>query len=145
MGLAHKLMSNVSQVFSNNCRANLGDEFCKFKPVWIEGVVTKVLGKNSWIDDSLNQDNGYFNYGIVRFKTGGNAGNSFEVKEFLEKRVTTCLSLPYPIEVGCEYQIMVGCDKKFLSCVGKFNNAVNFRGEPFLERAHCLIKKLTIE
>jgi uncharacterized phage protein (TIGR02218 family) len=134
MGVAHKLMSNVSKVFSNNCRANLGDEFCKFKPSFVDGIVSKVFGNNSWIDDGLAYDNGYFNYGVVRFKTGKNAGSSFEVKEFLEKRIVTCLNLPYIIEVGQEYQIMVGCDKKFSSCINKFNNAINFRGEPFLER-----------
>jgi uncharacterized phage protein (TIGR02218 family) len=134
MGLAHKLMSNISAVFSNHCRANLGDEFCKYKPSVIDGVISRVASNNSWIDDSLNQANGYFNYGFVKFKTGKNMGKSFEVKDFLEKKIITCLNLPYKIEEGQQYQIMVGCDKSFSSCVNKFNNAINFRGEPFIER-----------
>lgn len=134
ISLSHKLMSNISAVFSNDCRANLGDEFCKFQPIAIDGIVSKVLNNNSWIDHNLTQPNGYFNYGKVKFKQGGNANFFFEVKEFLEQKITTCLNLPHNLTIGQEYQIIVGCDKKFSSCVNKFNNAINFRGEPYLNK-----------
>ncbi|XVN43247.1 MAG: phage BR0599 family protein [Candidatus Rickettsia vulgarisii] len=29
-------------------------------------------------------------------------------------------------------KITAGCDKKFITCCNKFNNAVNFRGEPLI-------------
>ena len=29
-------------------------------------------------------------------------------------------------------ELVAGCDKKFITCCNKFNNAVNFRGEPLI-------------
>ena len=131
-GISHKLMANATEIYSAGCRASLGDGFCKLKLIPIIGEVTKVISNNSWIDNSLTQENSYFNYGKVRFVTGKNALKEVEVKEFNNKEIVTILSLPYNIEIGDEYEITVGCDKKFSSCVGKFNNAVNFRGEPHI-------------
>jgi len=31
---------------------------------------------------------------------------------------------------GDKYRAVIGCDKRFETCIKKFNNAVNFRGEP---------------
>jgi uncharacterized phage protein (TIGR02218 family) len=37
-----------------------------------------------------------------------------------------------PIENGCRVELREGCDKKFATCTERFNNAINFRGEPHL-------------
>ncbi|MDE5056044.1 phage BR0599 family protein [Wolbachia endosymbiont of Drosophila bicornuta] len=31
-----------------------------------------------------------------------------------------------------KYSILAGCDKTFPTCRSKFNNTVNFRGEPYI-------------
>ncbi len=31
-----------------------------------------------------------------------------------------------------EVKIISGCDKNFITCCNKFNNAINFRGEPLI-------------
>ncbi|MCZ6901461.1 MAG: phage BR0599 family protein [Rickettsia endosymbiont of Ixodes persulcatus] len=31
-----------------------------------------------------------------------------------------------------EVKITAGCDKNFITCCNKFNNAINFRGEPLI-------------
>jgi uncharacterized phage protein (TIGR02218 family) len=36
------------------------------------------------------------------------------------------------VESGCRVELREGCDKRFETCVTRFNNAVNFRGEPHL-------------
>ncbi|MCC8418870.1 MAG: phage BR0599 family protein [Rickettsia endosymbiont of Glossina mortisans submortisans] len=33
-----------------------------------------------------------------------------------------------------EVKIIAGCDKNFISCCNKFNNAINFRGEPLIPK-----------
>jgi uncharacterized phage protein (TIGR02218 family) len=35
-------------------------------------------------------------------------------------------------ESGCRAELREGCDKRFATCVSRFNNAANFRGEPHL-------------
>ena len=37
-----------------------------------------------------------------------------------------------PVEVGCRIELREGCDKRFETCVSRFANAINFRGEPHL-------------
>jgi hypothetical protein len=34
--------------------------------------------------------------------------------------------------------LMSSCDKTFITCCNKFNNAVNFRGEPFIPEKNFL-------
>jgi uncharacterized phage protein (TIGR02218 family) len=42
------------------------------------------------------------------------------------------LPISEPIQAGDKYSITAGCDKQFNTCVEKFNNAINFRGEPHI-------------
>ncbi|WP_353285542.1 phage BR0599 family protein [Wolbachia endosymbiont (group B) of Agrotis puta] len=42
------------------------------------------------------------------------------------------LLLHIKISTGDKYSILAGCDKAFLTCKNKFNNTVNFRGEPYI-------------
>ena len=77
-----------------------------------------------------------FNFGFVKFMTGLNSALSMEVKTYLRDNsgvggvVSLSLSMPYDIVVGNQLEITAGCDKSFSTCQGKFNNAINFRGEP---------------
>lgn len=43
---------------------------------------------------------------------------------------TLVLPMPYAVESGDSYIAQAGCDKNFATCVARFDNAVNFRGEP---------------
>jgi uncharacterized phage protein (TIGR02218 family) len=38
--------------------------------------------------------------------------------------------MPYTIETGDRFTIVAGCDKSSKTCIEKFNNIINFRGEP---------------
>jgi uncharacterized phage protein (TIGR02218 family) len=134
MGLAHKLSANISETYSNSCRANFADDYCQIKPVAIAGKISQIINNKSWLDESLNQEVGYFNHGLVKFTSGANAGYEFEVKDFVANMINLCLHLPYKSNIGDKYEIFTGCDKKFSTCIAKFNNAINFRGEPHLEK-----------
>ncbi len=134
MGLGHQLSTNISQTYSNSCRATFADSCCQVKPVAIAGKISQIISHKSWFDEGLKQQAGYFNYGLVRFTSGANAGGEFEVKDFVANMINLCLHLPYESKIGDRYEIFTGCDKKFSTCVAKFNNAINFRGEPHLEK-----------
>jgi uncharacterized phage protein (TIGR02218 family) len=40
--------------------------------------------------------------------------------------------MPFAVEEGDSYSLQAGCDKTLPTCITRFNNALNFRGEPFV-------------
>lgn len=94
------------------------------------GTVTSATSAFAFGDTSRTQDTGYFNDGNLTFTSGENAGLSMEVREYTVGNFTLFLPMPYRIEVGDSYSVVAGCDKLFETCIGRFNNALNFRGEP---------------
>jgi hypothetical protein len=87
-------------------------------------------GDEVFID--YNYQIGFFAYGYVKFTSGQNAGYSVEVAGFSPGSVRTAMPLPYPIAVGDTFTIVAGCDRTLGTCVGRFNNIINFRGEPYI-------------
>lgn len=77
---------------------------------------------------------GWFDGGAVRFDDGNNAGISMEVKRWVDSSGLLTLFLPMPFDVvpGDKFSIYAGCDKRRETCFTKFNNVINFRGEPDL-------------
>ncbi len=57
-----------------------------------------------------------------------------EVKQFTSGADTFELVLPMrnTIQVGDTYSVYPGCDKNWETCKTKFDNMMNFRGEPFI-------------
>lgn len=77
---------------------------------------------------------GYYEQGVLTWLTGANAGVSMEVKAWTgapSDQMTLELAMPYPIAVGDTFKVTAGCDKTWRACIS-FNNALNFRGEPFV-------------
>lgn len=76
---------------------------------------------------------GFYDFGLITFTSGANAGLSMEVKKYTVGVIELQLPMPYPVAVGDNYTIVTGCGKRFVEdCVTKFNNGVNFQGEPDL-------------
>ena len=129
---ADKLNKNITDVYSPQCRAKLGDAKCgvDLQALTFSGSVSSADSDVRFADSTLTQTDGYFNYGIIKFTSGKNQGYSMEVKNFLRGLIELILPLPEAPEIGDEFTISAGCDKQFSTCVSKFNNAANFRGEP---------------
>lgn len=83
---------------------------------------------------------GYFAYGHVIFTSGQNAGFEMDVKTFAPGHVTLAMSMPYPLAVGDTYSITAGCDRLFGTCKNRWNNVVNFRGEPYLPGQDVILR-----
>lgn len=91
----------------------------------------------------LGDDAGYFDSGKITILDGANAGFFREVKSYVPGQMTIWLPFPYDLELGSpgtSYKIHRGCPKSFTSCRDRDNNAVNFRGEPYLPGVDKLVQ-----
>jgi len=92
--------------------------------------VNTVTSRQVFISNAMTQAAGYFSGGEIEWLTGANAGRKMEIKEFSNKQFTLVLPMPNNVAVSDTFKAVAGCDKTFTTCYSKFNNAVNFRGEP---------------
>jgi uncharacterized phage protein (TIGR02218 family) len=131
-GLSARLQQTIGEVYSATCRARLGDARCgvTLAGFTFAGTVTAVESTHAFTDSTKTQANGYFASGVVTFTSGANLGQSMEVREFGGGRFSLFLPMPASIAVGDAFTAIAGCDKQFDTCITRFANAVNFRGEP---------------
>ena len=133
-GLAQKLQQNIGELFSPTCRAVFGDARCKVNlaSFTFAGTVNTVTSRQVFLSTALTHAAGYFSGGEVQWLTGANAGRRMEIKEFSNTQITLALPMPHSVAVGDTFNAIAGCDKTIATCIAKFNNAVNFRGEPYV-------------
>lgn len=81
---------------------------------------------------ALGVASGYFDFGVLTWTSGLNNGLSMEVKNYVPGIIVLALPMPFDIAVGDTYSMHAGCDKRLETCRDRFNNIVNFRGEPYL-------------
>jgi uncharacterized phage protein (TIGR02218 family) len=75
---------------------------------------------------------GWFDNGILTFTSGVNDGFNFEIKSWDGTTLILYLPMPYAPSASDTFVIEPGCDHSPDDCNNKFNNIVNFRGEPFI-------------
>jgi uncharacterized phage protein (TIGR02218 family) len=130
-GAAVALQGPVCPATSSECRAEFGDKRCR---VDLAGrtTVAHVLSSDG---GSLTLDvavDDRFVLGRLRYLSGGNCGLSTVVLSATGS-VVQVRDLPRAtVETGCRIELREGCDKRFETCVSRFDNAANFRGEPHL-------------
>lgn len=93
--------------------------------------------------DEVRAVEDWFTGGGLIFETGDNAGRLVEVKEWPGDSfgsLTLFLPTPYEVQLGDLGRIYPGCDKKLQTCIDKFNNVLNFRGEPYIPGQDDIIK-----
>jgi hypothetical protein len=102
------------------------------------GVVTDVLDRRIFtVDvDEARAVTGWFDKGVLIWETGNNAGTAMEIKTSVTDtsgvEVTLFLGMPFEIVAGDKFRFYPGCDKRSATCIEKFNNIVNLRGEPYV-------------
>ena len=144
-GLSSVLQQTIGEVYTPTCRAKLGDARCgvNLTSFTQTGTITAVEGAHAFTDSARTEVNGYFAYGIITFTSGANNGLSMEIREFSEKRFSLFLPMPYAVAVGDTYSAVAGCDKRFDTCIARFANAVNFRGEPHVPGTDRIMQTAT--
>ena len=132
-GLSQALSQQIVELYTPDCRADLGDTRCKVNltALTVTGAVTAVTDRRSFADSARGESVNHWNGGLLTWTSGANVGRKMEVKAFGSSGAFT-LFLPMPsiVAVGDNYSLRPGCDKKFSTCKDRYNNVKNFRGEP---------------
>lgn len=127
--------NNIGSIYSPNCRARFCDSDCglNLADYQFNGRIEKIIDQNNFITN-LAQPNGYFTRGWLQFSKGKNEVGKLDIKNYFNNEVELFTTPCFPIHIGDEFVITAGCDKEIKTCVSKFNNAINFRGEPHLPK-----------
>jgi len=131
-GLTQLLQADIGDMYSPECRAILGDGRCKvrLRAFRVLGAVSGVMDSESFEDAARSEADGWFDYGVLSWLTGANAGVECDVKSSAGGQIVLAEPMAGQIAVGDRYEMTAGCDKRFQTCRSKFSNARNFRGEP---------------
>lgn len=133
--LKQYLQQPVGIVTSKTCRARLGDAACGINLAsWTHSTTVTAAGQQTFTASGLAQAADYFGYGLVTFDTGACAGITQQIKTHASGGVLT-LTLPMllPVANGDAITVVAGCRKRLEEdCRDKFDNVINFQGEPHL-------------
>jgi hypothetical protein len=107
------------------------------------GIVVDVTDRTTFttsIDEPRAVD-GWFAGGVLTWESGSSADRSIEVKAWTQATGLIELFLPmgYAIVPGDLFRIHPGCDKRLDTCIDRFANVLNFRGEPYVPGADLLL------
>lgn len=133
-GMAQKLQQQIGELYSPSCRATFGDARCKVNKAsyTFPGTVGTVFSRRAFTSSELTQADTYFEYGLLTFTSGLNINLSMEVKTYTVGNLILQLNMPYEVYPGDTFTIIAGCGKRLTEdCKTKFNNVINFRGEPY--------------
>ncbi|MDR1425790.1 MAG: DUF2163 domain-containing protein [Rickettsiales bacterium] len=142
MGVLEKTIGNI---YSPLCRVGFCSKKCSLdlQSYTFTGTISSLVSETEFHTDSgtiSTKVEDYFKYGLVRFIDGPSAGSSMEVKQSYGGNIVLAMSVAKGMEVGNQFTVVAGCDKKFSSCIERFQNAINFRGEPNLPRTTKVYK-----
>lgn len=131
-GMMQSLAQVTGELYSSSCRARLGDGRCGVNLAGFShsGSVTSVATAARFSDSTIAEASGWYSGGVLTFTSGANAGIAAEVKEHYQKEMILSLPMGKTVTAGDAFTLVAGCDKRFATCREKFDNAVNFRGEP---------------
>ncbi|PAX07011.1 DUF2163 domain-containing protein [Sphingomonas lenta] len=132
-GAAAALERAVVEETSPECRAELGDRRCRV-PMAGRRRFARVVesdGEQLTLDRAEPEPDAYGG-GRLRWFGGANAGLEGAVARSEGARVVLRAPPAFEAEPGTLVELVEGCAKSLEVCRGRFGNAVNFRGEPFL-------------
>lgn len=132
------LENHLGDTFSPLCNCSFCDDKCKLnKDNFIaNGTISEIINNTQIIINTItiiNKPNNYYNNGLITFNYN-NQFYSTEVKTSDGKLIIFKFPLPFELQINNSFQIMIGCDKMFTTCYQKFQNAINFRGQPNIPR-----------
>lgn len=137
-GLLQQLQQNIGAIYQPACRATFGDAQCKFNKATVtsNGTVQSISADGLTIVDSslsfINPD--VLKAGELSWTSGLNSALKGEIKSNTTGgSITLQIPPPYLPSIGDTFSVVAGCLKRANEdCRDKFNNIINFRGEPHL-------------
>ncbi len=142
--LAQLLQAQQGIVTAKNCRARLGDDLCgvDLGPFTETGSLTGVTSNQVVTDSARTEDDDWYGDGTFECTSGDNAGYTRRIKTFAAGVFTFDIAFDFPFLVGDDYVAIAGCRKRhertlenpdgISDCFDKFDNVLNFQGEPNL-------------
>lgn len=150
--LRQYLQSPTGSASSKTCRYRLGSTsradggLCmkdiSGAPFTMPFTVTSVTSNQVFRDNARTEDAAWFDEGEVRWLTGNNEGLSAKVKQYAANGTfTLALSMLSTVQVGDTGTAIAGCRKRISAdCKTKFDNVINFGGEPHRQGLNDIIK-----
>lgn len=145
--LSQRIQQQIGEVTTRSCRVKrFGDERCAPNGFFADGITTISSYQNNTsvlsVIDNLAftaldvQVTGNYRFGVCTVTSVGlNFGIEREIKNHIYGLTGSTFILqeafPFPLSVGDAIRLEQGCQRRFnLDCKLRFNNVVNFRGEP---------------
>ncbi|MBL4835732.1 MAG: DUF2163 domain-containing protein [Pseudomonas sp.] len=129
-------------VYQPACLRTVYSADCGVNRALFETVGTVQAGGNTdrLVLSNLVADLGYFDQGVIRFSSGGNAGVARTVRRQTgDGTVTLILGLPAVPQPGDQFLIYPGCPRTLDACTNKFNNRPRYRGFPYIPVAETAV------
>lgn len=141
----------VGDTSSKTCRYRLGDERCmkdisfSDTPFTVLFTVTHVTDNRIFRDSSRAEADDFFGEGEVQWLTGNNAGQKRKVKTYtVNGTFTLALPMWLTVQVGDTGIAIAGCrHRRVEDCRDKFDNVLNFGGEPDRKGTDSITKAAT--
>ncbi len=132
-GVAARLDRPATEVTSAACRAMLGDHRCRV-PMAGRRRFARVVAATGGLLTLDRVEPSADAYGGGRLRWFGGEACGLESAIAQSEGATVLLRTPPPVAVtpGMLVEVQEGCDKTLATCSGRFDNAANFRGEPYL-------------
>jgi uncharacterized phage protein (TIGR02218 family) len=132
------LQQSLGSVTSKTCRWRLGSTarpaglcMIDLDAGWTNVEATTAVASRREFTTASAEADDFYKEGIARGVDGLNAGYEQKIKAFASGVVTLSLPMPFDIDVGDEFTLIAGCQKRLdEDCKTKFDNVLNFGGEP---------------
>jgi uncharacterized phage protein (TIGR02218 family) len=123
----------VVEQTSPECRARLGDKRCRIDLTSRTRLarIVSVTGESA-IEVDISAADDAWRYGRLRWLSGANSGLERAIMGSADSRITLRDPPDFAALPGDLVELTEGCDRRLATCVSRFANAVNFRGEPHL-------------
>ncbi|MCA1596140.1 MAG: DUF2163 domain-containing protein [Chloroflexi bacterium] len=134
------------------CRYKLGDAGCTVNlagnsadghAITQARTVGTVTGRKVFTVTAIDGYSGFFQYGTARFTSGQNAGRSMEIKNNSGATITLQQDMPHDIAAGDAVTLVAGCDWLIGTCSTRYNNVINFGGEPYVPGVDTVLQQPT--
>ena len=138
-GAAARLAVAPCPSTSPECRAAFGDRQCR---VDLAGRMLRatVVSASENIIELDREVEARFLFGRLRYLSGAACGLASVILGLSASQISLRDRPKVVIEPGTVVQLREGCDKRFETCVSRFQNGANFRGEPHLPGTDLLTR-----
>ena len=133
-GIKTRLDATYAPAASPSCRAEFCGPGCGLSRARFEKVATlATAGEDGLVFADLDAaDLARFDLGLLRWISGANAGLDSRISGHDGARLQLDVLPPQSAQPDDLAMLIEGCDKAFATCAARFDNAINFRGEPHL-------------